>query len=215
MRTKATAAKRGEVKLQAGQYTILPSSSEKLIGGQISQDLKWKHHLQDSDQSLVRQLTSRINGLCLISSRVTFATRLMVANGVVISKLCYLIQLWGGAEAYLLKSLQVLQNRAARAVTGCNCFTSTRTLLKKCNWLSVQQLIFYQSVILAHKIVTSGSPLYLAQKMSTYHPYRTRQGSTGSIRFAENLTYKSTRAQNRFCYQTTIQYNSIPIVTTN
>ena len=36
----------------------------------------------------------------------------MVANGVVISKFCYLIQLWGGAEAYLLKSLQVLQNRA-------------------------------------------------------------------------------------------------------
>ena len=210
MRTKATAAKRGEVKLQAGQYTILPSSSEKLIGGQISQDLKWKHHLQDSDQSLVRQLTSRINGLCLISSRAIFATRLMGANGVVISKLCYLIQLWGGAEAYLLKSLQVLQNRAARAVTGCNCFTSTRTLLKKCNWLSVQQLIFYQSVILAHKIVTSGSPLYLAQKMSTYHPYRTRQGSTGSIRFAENFTYKSTRAQHSFCYQTTIQYNSIP-----
>ena len=117
---------------------------------------------------------------------------------VLISKLCYLIQLWGGAEAYLLKSLQVLQNRAARAVTGCSCFTSTKTLLQKCNWLSVQQLIFYQSVILAHKIVTTGSPYYLAQKMSTSHPYRTRQGSTGSIRFGENFSYKSTLAQNSF-----------------
>ena len=146
----------------------------------------------------------------MISSRATFATRLEVANGVVISKLCYLIQLWGGAEAYLLKSLQVLQNRAARAVTGCSCFTSTKTLLQKCNWLSVQQLIFYQSVILAHKIVTTGSPYYLAQKMSTSHPYRTRQGSTGSIRFGENFSYKSTLAQNSFCYQATIKYNGIP-----
>ena len=45
MGTKATAAKRDEVTLQAGQHTILPSSSEKLLGGQISQDLKWKQHL--------------------------------------------------------------------------------------------------------------------------------------------------------------------------
>ena len=119
MGTEATAAKRGEVKLQAGQHTILPSSSEKLIGGQISQDLKWKQHLQDSgDQSLVRQLTSRINGLCLISSRATFATRLMGANGVVISKLCYLIQLWGGAEAYLLKSYKIEQLERLPAVTA-------------------------------------------------------------------------------------------------
>ena len=68
MGTKATAAKRDEVTLQAGQHTTLPSSSE--------------------NQSLVRQITNRTNGLCMISKRATFATRLMVANGVVISKLC-------------------------------------------------------------------------------------------------------------------------------
>ena len=46
----------------------------------------------------------------------------MVANGIVISQLCYLIQLWGGSEGYLLNSLQIIMNRAARSVTGYNCF---------------------------------------------------------------------------------------------
>lgn len=210
MGSTANAAKRDEVKLQAGHHTLLPSPNEKLLGGVISQDLKWRQHLLDSEQSMVRQLTSRINGLSLISSNATFATRLMVANGIVLSKLCYLIQLWGGTEAYLLKSLQVLQNRAARTVIGCNWFTPTRTLLQKCNWLSVRQMIFYQSVILAHKIVKQGSPLYLSQKMSTSHPYQTRQATTGGIRYGESFSSTQSRTQNSFCYRTTGQYNSIP-----
>ena len=210
MGSKAHTAKRQDVRLQAGDHNILPSSTEKLLGGIISQDLKWKQHLLDSDQSLVCQLTSRINGLSLISSSSTFATKLMVANGIILSKLCYLIQLWGGTEAYLLKSLQVLQNRAARIVVGCSWFTPTRTLLKKCNWLSVKQMIFYQSVILTHKIVKNGSPFYLAQKMSTTHPYRTRQATAGGIRYGELFASTQSRTQDSFCYRTAGQYNSIP-----
>ena len=61
--------KRQEVTLQAGQHIIKPSCTEKLLGGIISQDLKWKEHIIGSEQSMIRQLTSRINGLCMISSR--------------------------------------------------------------------------------------------------------------------------------------------------
>ena len=83
----------------------------------MSDDLKWKQHIRDSEKSLLRQLTSRANGLAIIGSKTDFNTRLMIANGVFISKLCYLIQLWGGCKNYLLRSLQVLQNKAARSVT--------------------------------------------------------------------------------------------------
>ena len=38
----------------------------------------------------------------IISPKAPFATTLSVANGIFLSKLCYLIQLWGGAENYLL-----------------------------------------------------------------------------------------------------------------
>ena len=188
MGTKHTAAHRDEVKLEAGPHTILPSSTEKLLGGQISQDLKWNQHILEGDQSLVKQITSRINGLCLLSPRSSFQTRLMVANGIVISKLCYLIQLWGGCEEYLLKPLQVLQNRAARAVTGWGWFTPKRKLLRKCNWLSIKQLVYYQSVVLAHKIATTSSPFYLAAKMTTAHPRKTRQAASGCIRFGEQFS---------------------------
>ena len=88
------------------------------MGGHISGDLKWRSHLLNSDQFVIKQLNIRVNGLLLISSRADFDTRLMVANGIIVSKLCYLIQLWGGCDRYLLDSLQILMNKAARYVTG-------------------------------------------------------------------------------------------------
>ena len=181
MGTKKTAAKRQEVFVQADGHTIQPSRTEKLLGGVISEDLKWREHLLSSDQSLVTQLTSRINGLVKVASRAPMATRLMVANGIFMSKLCYLIQLWGGCEKYLVKSLQILQNRAARAVTGKSWWTPIRRLLHECRWLSVRQLIFYQTALQTHKILIDGNPVYFKQRMSTNHPYRTRQAAGGSI----------------------------------
>ena len=94
--------KRVEVSLQAGEYTIKPSETEKLLGGQLHQSLKWNKHLRDNKESLMNQLTSRINGLKRVSRNTSFGTRLMIADGIVMSKLTYLITLWGGAQLWFL-----------------------------------------------------------------------------------------------------------------
>ena len=140
MGTKHTAAHRDEVKLEAGPHTILPSTTEKLLGGRISQDLKWNQHILEGDQSLVKQITSRINGLCMLSTRSSFQTRLMVANGIVISQLCYLIQLWGGCEGYLLNSLQIIMNRVCDWVQPLHLHKQTfvHLQLAKCTAVGLQ-----------------------------------------------------------------------------
>ena len=117
------------VTLNAGIHIIKPSSQEKLLGCEISDNLKWRQNIIGSQQSVIKQLSSRINSLSRLSSRADFSTRLMVANGVVMSKFVYLIQLWGGCESYLVHALQVQQNRAARLVTRANRYTSTKKLL--------------------------------------------------------------------------------------
>ena len=65
MTTKVTAKRREEVTLQADQHVIAPTKTEKLLGGHISEDLKWKEHILGSDQSLSNQLTNRVNGLLM------------------------------------------------------------------------------------------------------------------------------------------------------
>ena len=209
--TRVNKAIREQVSMQAGVHTIRPATNGKLLGCEVSDDLKWKHHILESEQSVIKQLTSRINGLVLVASRADFRTRLMVANGIVVSKLCYLIQLWGGCEGYLLHSLQVLQNRAARSVTGFSGFTSTRRLMVACGWLSVKQLVVFHTVTMVYKTLRSRSPAYLHSRLSSApHPFRTRQSSTGSIRQDETFRCKSNLPSDSMRYRGTAEYNRIP-----
>ena len=80
---------------------IKPLKSEKLLGIVIQEDLKWSEYILNNEKSLVKQLTSRLSALRLISGIASFKIRLMIANGIFCSKLSFQISLWGGAEDYL------------------------------------------------------------------------------------------------------------------
>ena len=114
--------------------------------------------------------------------KADFGTKLVVANGIVMSKVCYLIQLLGGCEGYLLHSLQVQLNRAARLVTGLSCFTSTRKLMEVCGWLTVKQLEMFQTTLMVHKTLKTSKPYYLNTRLNTDPDFRTRQQTGGCIR---------------------------------
>ena len=155
----------------------------------------------------MKKLGSRINGLKRTCRNGSFESRLMVANGIVMSKLVYLVTLWGGAQQYLLKSLLVQQLTAARVVCGFKCWGWSKTrLLEKVGWLSVRQLIVYHTVLQAQKTITSCVPRPLHSALSTNHPYRTRQASAGQIRFGED--FKAGAAS--FKYRAMVWYNSVP-----
>ena len=198
---------RQSVSLRAGQHTILPSETEKLLGCNIHQNLKWQTHIQTGDGSLTKQLTSRLNALQKVSYHATFKTRLSAANGVFMSSLAYLLPVWGGCEGFLIRSLQVLQNRAARQVTRLNWYTPVRRLLTQCNWLSVKQLVLYHSALAVFRATKSGLPVYLDQHLRSEHPYNTRQGAGRAIRLTGNYNYQ---VENSFLRRAAKSYNEIP-----
>ena len=105
----------------------------------------------------------------------------MVANGVLISRIIYAIQLWGGTSNYLLDMLQVLQNRAARLVTRRNIFTSQNQLLRECGWLNVRQMVAFHDVVQIFKTLKEEKPVSLYRKLSRTFSYRTRAAATGAL----------------------------------
>ena len=184
--------RRKEVEIQAGPFTIKPTEYERLLGAFIHESMQWNCHVRDHSKSIVKQLITRINGLKKISKSATFNTRLMIANGAVMSKVVYLISVWGGSQEYLLDILQVQQLAAARTVCGfLSRFWSKRKLLNRVGWLSIRQLAYYHTVLQAHKTILSGKPASLHQALSTQFPYRTRNATSGRIRYPENLSKAS------------------------
>ena len=180
------------ITLNTGAEIIEPIYSEKLLGGNITNDFKFNEHLKENENSVFRSLTSRVNALSKISRVSSFKTRKMIANGIVMSKLVYLIQWWGGCSSYLIDFLQVLQNRAARLVTRSGWSTSTGKMLQQCGWLSVRQLVIYHSLILVFKIKLQGKPVYFREDFSSNFPYRTRLATGMGIRRGDRSRHDAT-----------------------
>ena len=203
--------KNPQIQVNTPNETIRTTDSEKLLGGFIHRDLKWADHIVDNEKSLIKSLTTRLNALKKICRYSNFKTRLMIANGVFISKLIYLIPLWGGACRYLLKMLQVIQNKAARYVTRSSWSTSTRDLLRQCNWLSVTQLSAYHSLVMTHKTMLSQQPKYLHDKFGSQYPCNTRLAASSKIRIDASFNAELSLAHSSFRWRASKLYNELPL----
>ena len=123
-----------DIEIEIDNEIIETSKNEKMLGGIISQNLKWTEHIRDNKESLIKCLTKRLFALYKICKISNFKTRKTIAEGIFSSKLIYLMPLWGGCEMFLIKSLQIIQNKAARAVTKSSWFTPIEELLNPCGW---------------------------------------------------------------------------------
>ena len=150
----------------------------------------------------------KINALRRISHNLDFKTRKTVANSIVNSRFVYIVQLYGSAPDYLLKMLQIQQNKAARIVTRQHFLTETTELLKQTGWLSIRQLFVYHSLLLTFKVMNTGSPCYIQQKISHSFPYQTRQATGGCISVTE--TPKSDCRRRSFIHSSIRYWNLLP-----
>ena len=193
------------ITLDTGTEIIQPVSEERLLGGVVSNDLKWNNHVQDNKKSLIVILTSRVNALSKVSRFSSFKVRKMIADGVVMSYLVYLIQLYGGCSEFLLSALQVLQNRAANLVTRLGWRTPVRTLLLQCGWLSIRQLVVFHSILLLFNTRQTKKPTYIHSKISQDFNLRTRLATSFGIKDTRML--EKTTAQQSFIPRTVKIWN--------
>ena len=126
------------------------------------------------------------------------------------SRLVYGIQLWGGTEEYLLDCLQVLQNRAARVVTGLGPYTPVRELMRQTGWHSVRQLVFIHSVTMVHMVRITGRPGYLAKIIDGNFSYHTRAATANSIRWGPQFRARTKLTLNSWRWRGVSSFNGLP-----
>ena len=94
-----------------------------------------------------------------MSKQLPRKTKKLLAEGILISRLQYLITQWGGGvtENYMTAAQRLL-NRIARWVTGCNNRTRIASLMTEVGWLSVADMTTLQSLTQMWKIVHLDKP---------------------------------------------------------
>ena len=178
---------------------VVETDSEKLLGVVINNELTWKNHLygdRDND-GLMTQLSRRIGMMKKISKYMSKENLKYFASGIFYSKLNYCLPVFGNVlgmedykednsryQSYTVKdnkNLQVLQNKLNRILLRADRNTPTEKLLEDTGSLSIQQMIAYNSAVLTFKIVNSGKPKYLADKLLQRQEGSELRGRLGSI----------------------------------
>ena len=199
-----------QIQLDTGEKIVETSETEKLLGAQISQNLKWNQHIRDDEKSLIKSLNTRLNAFKKVSRIASFKTRKMIGNGIFISKLIYLIPLWSGCQDELLNSLQVIMNKAAKAIARSPEVLSSREALRQVGWLSVRQLAAYHTITMMYKIINTKSPSYMYKKLSSSFPYKTRFATNQNIRMGPDFQANHSLTQVSFRWRGSQLWNNLP-----
>ena len=144
-------------------------------------------------------LRSIIGRIKFISSSIPTRSILLLANGLVISKILYLITMWGGLSNNDCRKFQTVLNTCARVVTKKPRKTRTRTLMEECKWLYFKELVTFQSLLMMWKLVILKSPHYLSKTVQLNQDNRI-VGQNGRILLV----------RNSFIWRTTVDWNSLP-----
>ena len=89
----------------------------------------------------------------LASRHLGRKSRLRLVNGVVMSKILYVIQIWGATKITWIRKMQIAWNLAARFVTRMGRQTRRDKLLTECKCVSVNQLVMYHLLMLMFRII--------------------------------------------------------------
>ena len=213
-----------KAKIKVDDKEVVETDSEKLLGLVVNNELTWRNHLYGDaeNEGLVQQLSRRI-GVMKKMARVMDRKNLQFfASGLFYSKLNYCLPVFGNVlsmekysdqnsrfQSYTMKDnykLQVLQNNLNRVLLNAKYDTPTEVLLKETNSLSVQQMIAYQSAVLAYKIINSGKPSYIADRMQRIEAGLDLRGSKGKIRLVKR---KLAITKEGFIYRASVILNNI------
>ena len=189
----------GKLDMQMDGFSLAQSNvqSEILLGVSIQADLKWSTHVD----LLKAKLQTRLKGLQTVRNIVSsLLVRNQIADGIFTSVLVYCIAVWGGCDKKDKNELQVLQNVAAQHVLKLPSRSNRDFMYNKLGWMTVNQLVFYHTVLMVYKIKKTGEPEYLAAKLKCEN-YR------GNIITPHT---KLTLAKNSFIFRGINGWRSLP-----
>ena len=144
---------RDEVKIKIDGKKLTPSPFVKYLGIYIDSHLTWNTHLAE----LSAKLSRAIGMLHKIRHFVIFDTLKMVYYGIFSSILTYGSQIWGQTNNVVSK-LQILQNKAIRAITFNGPRASASPIYKDCIILKLTDHVNLLNYLFAHDSLNNNLP---------------------------------------------------------
>ena len=165
-----------------------------ILGVTLQSNLKWTKHTQQLQQ----KLKNRLSGLIKVRFIISYPFRKTLAEGIFTSILTYCIAAWHGGcwQRWLTGST----GHAEHVVLNLPPRTHRDTMYSQLGWLTINQLVFFHSVMAVYKIRKSQEPEYLASLLCQ-----------DNIRKNIIIPHSTlTLAKKSFCYRSAESWNIVP-----
>ena len=181
----------------------------KILGTVLNENLDWNSHINEGQNSLLAQLKKRLNSLKYIARYVSTKFARQLGNSLLISKLCYNIDIWGHTSKQNIKKIDSIIHQAAKTVLGSESIgRSNKWMLSKLKWLNTN--LYYENAM--------QNNIYKIINLDNDHDFKHYFTANRSIRlYSENkigshnqTMGQSPHTQKSFLYRAVALYNKLP-----
>ena len=170
-------------------------------------------HLSMASQvsNICRTAYYHLSRIAKIRHSLTTSVCKSLIHGLVTSRLDYGNAMLFGIADRLLHRLEMVQRSAARIVMQIRRGDrqSMTTILQRLHWLSVKKRIEYKILVLVHKAIYKGQPVYLASLLNQHTPKRCLRSSSGLLLDVPQINLERFRRRAFACAGPTL-WNNLP-----
>ena len=145
---------------------ITDSQYCKILGGNIQNNLSWIGHLENAEKAILPQIRKNLGLLKSLGKTLPKNCRNTLARGMVVSKLIYLISIWGGGTKNHIRKAQILLNNAARWAACKPKGTKIASLMEELDWMTIKEMTVQNSSTLMWKMLNCRKPLRIAENIT-------------------------------------------------
>ena len=183
------------------------STTVRNLGVIFDQDLSLNSHIKQTSRTAFFHLRNITKIRHILSQ--TDAEKLI--HAFVTSRLDYCNSLLSGCPNKSIKTLQLIQNAAARVLTGTRKRDHISPVLASLHWLPVKCRIEFKILLLTYKALHGQAPSYLKELIVPYYPTRTLRSLNAGL-LVVPIVSKSRTGARAFSYQAPLLWNQLPVV---
>lgn len=190
--------------LQIDNIKIERVNTIEYLGITISENLK----MEEQVNKIVSKTAKKVNALYRISKKLNLDARKTVYNTIIRPHFDYCSTLYLNTSREQMNSMQAIQNRAMRIVLKCEYLTPREQMLNTLNWLTIEQNIRLNTLIMIYKIKHKQVPKYITDEIKTR-----RDIHNMNVRNQSDFTlpkYKTINARNSIFYEGLKMFNELP-----
>lgn len=194
----------GSVNLGSLSQFIKPTVCN--LGVKMDQDLK----LDKQISAVVKASFFHLRQLAKIKSSLSRHHFEILIHAFVTTRLDYCNALYSGISQSSLARLQLVQNAAARLLTGSRKYDHVSPLLSSLHWLPVRYRIDFKILLFVFKCLNGLAPRYLSDLLVTYSPSRSLR-STDQHLLVVPKTKRKLRGDRAFSVLGPRLWNELPL----